>query len=172
MSEITATPELLAQIAALVQSGQLGPLLNQNPARQGSTRQHDDLSIVPASQFDPMHPRQTFFIHDVPAYCKDNKKTSPYPKLLWSPEGVEAVARTEADHRRLEAQGYVVTAPHMDPETPEQRAQREFDALSPADQQFVRDHMERLRKDSLAELAAAMPTPQKRGPGRPKKVLA
>lgn len=164
MAELTQDQK--AQILSLLESGQLGNLVD--PRLQPS-RQLDSLENGP---FDPKNPKPTFFIHDVPLYAKNTHETFPYPRLLWRPDGIEVTVNDKNEHGRLMAAGYSETAPVTSHETDEERAQREFDLLSPEDQAFVLEQSEIARKDRLAAMAKHLPIVQKRGPGRPRKVLA
>ncbi len=160
-----ATPELLEQIRALVESGQIGSLVDP---RLMPSRQLDDLRNGP---FDPKNPKPSFFIHDVPPdLLRNNMQTFPYPRLLWAPNGVEVTVKDLKAHRQLVAEGYSEVAPNLAPETAEDKAKREFDLLSAEDQAFVLEQVESHRKDRLAALAQHLNVEPKRGPGRPKKV--
>src|SRR5207244_315851 len=116
---VTLTEDQLEQIRALLESGQIGGLVDP---RLKPSRQLDDLRN---GQFDPKNPKPTFFIHDVPLYAKNTNETFPYPRLLWRPDGVEVTVQDKNEHGRLVAAGYLEVAPVTTPETDEERAQRE-----------------------------------------------
>lgn len=109
----------------------------------------------------------------------ETHKTYPFPRLLWSVDGVEIVVKTQKQMDEKVAQGYLLANPIQRAETDDERWQREFNALSAEDQAFLLNETERLKRERLTAMAAemnpekfaAMTQTTKRGPGRPKKVV-
>jgi hypothetical protein len=170
MNNISLTPELVAQIKALVESGAvqltdpritpMGPLKNLN---------HD-----PAQKYVP-----TYFwsvgARDVPAEW-DTTATFPFPRLLWDVNGVEICVHDQKEMDAKVAAGYLLVSPMQKVETDDERFEREFALLAPEDQQLLLSEIKRVQTEKLRDMASSMSPAKlqsltKRGPGRPRKAV-
>lgn len=167
------TPEQIAELKSA-----LGMATDGSGRSPFPKRQLDDLRLLPTKD----DPRPTFFWSAESPRGVDLTKTFPYPRLLWSQDGVEVVAENATQHHAFLEDGYVETAPAMAAIDPMAELQAELDALTPDDRALV---LEAQRQDRLkalhtklaglsdASLLTLTASPEerieKRKPGRPRK---
>lgn len=105
---------------------------------------------------------------------------TPYPKLLWSADGVEITVRSREEEQAQIAQGYVTAPPLTGPVDPMVKIQAELDALSEEDRALVLQAQHQDRRSALQAKLANLTEAQlesllagagaKRG--RPRKAVA
>ncbi len=157
--------------------------LGRSPIRD---RQLTNLNLPPRAD----DPRPTFFWSaESPRNGGDLTKTKPYPRLMWSPAGVEVTAPNLKAQETYTAQGYVLLPPADQPAPdPVDDLTAALDALSDADRKALfasvqasriaalQEKMSALTDEQIAAIVAAASdgttpegAPEKRGPGRPRK---
>jgi len=146
----------------------------------GQNRQLHDLRLLPTAT----DPRPTFFWSaETPRDDPGVTRQHEFPKLLWSPDGVEITVNSAREQAEKEAQGYLRTDPGMISPDPLADLRAQLAALSEDDRQAILVSQKRARlghlEEDLADLSmdtvealvaghATLPT--KRKPGRPRKV--
>jgi hypothetical protein len=149
----------LDQLAALkAKLDGLTSTAGRSPVRIGpykDPRQLDNLTLTPTKD----DPRPTFFwSSDAPRNVGDLTRTQPFPRLMWTPSGVEVSVASERAQRELEAEGYVLIAPvNAQAPDPMETMRQQLAMLKPEDQQLIvaaakRDRMAKLQ-ESLAGLS-------------------
>ncbi len=170
-------PALIAQIQAAIANGtlQLGGT-GRSPLRE---RQLHDLTMLPTAD----DPRPTFFWSAEKPRNEQIGPGTPYPRLLWTAEGVEVTVHSSEEHRRMVAQGYLEQCPADVVIDVMDQIRQQFDALPEEDRKLL---IAAQRQDRIAKLQAQMvempedelnamlaqSLPTKRGPGRPPKDAA
>ncbi len=170
-------PALIAQIQAAIASGQLQlGGTGRSPLRD---RQLHDLTLLPTAD----DPRPTFFWSAEKPRNEQIGPGTPYPRLLWTAEGVEVTVHTADEHKNLNAQGYLDQCPADVVINLMDELQMQFEALPEEDRNLLiaaqkRDRIAKLQaqfaelpEDKLNALLAQV-QPEKRGPGRPRKDVA
>lgn len=143
----TLTPEDLQALKARLDG--LTDTSGRSPFRP---RQLHDLRERPTAD----DPRPTFFWSaDKPRNASDLSKTTPYPRLMWSPDGTEVTVINSAQQAQLEKSGYVVTPPANAVAPNEADLIRAQLALLPAeDQRMLVQAAQQARKVALQEKLA------------------
>ncbi len=170
-------PALIAQIQAAIANGtlQIGGT-GRSPMRE---RQLHDLTLLPTAD----DPRPTFFWSAEKPRNEQIGPGTPYPRLLWTAEGVEVTVHSPEEHRRMVTQGYQEQCPADVVIDVMEQLQSQFEALPEADKQLL---IAAQRQDRIGKLQAqladlpedrlnallAQSLPVKRGPGRPPKDAA
>ncbi len=139
-------------------------------------RQLNNLLLMPRAD----DPRPTFFATVQVPREWDTTAQHEYPKLMWSPQGVEVKiepgSEAKAQEQAYEAKGYLHFAPAD--ESLLDAVEREMAQLSPEDRQMVLEMQKKARMSRLEErlshltdeeLSLVAGEPMKRGVGRPKK---
>ena len=167
-------PEQLAQLKTALDS--LTSTDGRSPIVE---RQLNDLRPLPTAT----DPRPTFFFSaDSPRNVGDLNKTSLYPRLMWTPDGVEVKCLDEKHQARLEKSGHMLVAPDTAVlPTSADLMRTALSALSPEDRKVVLQSAQAARLAKVQEMAAELTEgeldalmaemePAKRGPGRPRNV--
>ena len=143
-------------------------------------RQLTDLTLPPTAT----DPRPTFFWSAEKSRYTDTARTTLYPRLMWSPSGVEVTVRDAKAEATHTAQGFVLLPPASIPAPdPVDELGVALESLSDVDRQALlasvqankiaalRDRMAQLSAEQLDALLTNTDTatPEKRGPGRPRK---
>jgi hypothetical protein len=143
-------------------------------------RQLTDLTLPPTAT----DPRPTFFWSAEKSRYTDTARTTLYPRLMWSPSGVEVTVRDAKAEATHTAQGFVLLPPASIPAPdPVDEMADAMAALSEADRkalvasiqasriQALQEKASLLTDEQLSALMAAADAvePEKRGPGRPRK---
>jgi hypothetical protein len=145
----TLTPEDLQALKARL-DGLTDDTSGRSPFRP---RQLHDLRERPTAE----DPRPTFFWSaEKPRNAGDLTKTTPYPRLMWSPNGAEVTVTTAKEQARREADGYVSTPPAnaiVPNEADLVRAQLAL--LPPEDQRLLVQAAQQARKVALQDKLAS-----------------
>lgn len=155
----------------------LGNPSGRSPLRP---RQLHDLTLPPTKD----DPRPTFFwsVEKPRNDGGESMRTHEFPKLMWTPEGVEITVHSKAEQATHAADGYQLVAPAGLVIDPMDEIQAQWDAFSPEDKALILDAqrkeriklmMEKLStlpEERLAAIVASTESPEvRRGPGRPRK---
>jgi len=144
------SPELLQQIQAAIQSGQL---MLGNPAGRSpiKPRQLHDLRLLPTKD----DPRPTFFWSaESPRDIGDLTRTTEFPKLMWHAEsGQEITVLSKEDQAEKLHHGYVLQAPASVVIDVMETMRAQFEALPEEDQKLL---VEAQRQDRIAALKAKL----------------
>lgn len=164
---ITLNPSELAELTSSTDSS------GRSPFRP---RQLTDLRLMPRKD----DPRPTFFATAEVPRDWNTTEQHEFPKLMWSPAGVEVRIDAGKDAKMqelaLEHKGYLHTAPAD--ESPLDAVEREMAQLSEEDRTMVLEMQRKARMGRLQERIADLSDEDlskiagpsaKRGPGRPKK---
>lgn len=178
---MNVTPELLAQIQQLIAENKINAD-GRSPIRP---RQLHNLTLAPTAT----DPRPLFIPSSEAPRDWDTFKTFPYPRLLWSPDGVEITVKTKTEHEQRLEDGYLEVAPSAVPVDPIVDIREALEGLSSQERELILNRADTQRKESLQAQIAALspelleqlltqardmaqaPVVKKRG-GRPRKVEA
>ncbi len=140
---LTLSPAELAELTTSTDSS------GRSPFRP---RQLTDLRLVPRAD----DPRPTFYATAEVPRDWNTTEQHEYPKLMWSPAGVEvridAGKDAKAQEQALEKKGYLHTPP-MD-QSPLDAVEREMAQLSDEDRAFVLEMQRKARMTRLQERIA------------------